>query len=241
MLEKIFGCSLITKLCSILLMEADFNATNKVIYGIRMLHNMRKFKLMPEEIFSKRNRLADDGTLSKGLFYKIVQQLRHPAGLALVDANKCYNRIAYSMVSMVFQSFSVPTSTIESILTTFQNMKFYLRTGYGDSNGCAGGIVDSSGDEGKTHGMCQGNGAAPAAWTVTTIPMIAAQQRKDYGVYVIAPISGQEGYLIGGLFGDDTNLFHLEMCENEIVFPAHPKLQDGIINWGKLLIATGSI
>ncbi len=35
MLEKIFGCSLITKLRSILLMEADFNATNKVIYGIR--------------------------------------------------------------------------------------------------------------------------------------------------------------------------------------------------------------
>jgi hypothetical protein len=40
MLEKIFGCSLVTKLCSILLMEADFNATNKVIYGIRMLHDM---------------------------------------------------------------------------------------------------------------------------------------------------------------------------------------------------------
>ena len=37
MLEKIFGCSLIAKLRSILLMEADSNATNKVIYGVRML------------------------------------------------------------------------------------------------------------------------------------------------------------------------------------------------------------
>ena len=55
MLEKVFGCLLITKLCSILLMEADFNATNKVIYGIRMLHNMRKYSLMPEEVYSKRN------------------------------------------------------------------------------------------------------------------------------------------------------------------------------------------
>ncbi len=73
MLEKIFGCSLITKLCSILLMEADFNATNKVIYGIRMLHNMRKYKLMPEEIYSEGNCLADDDTLSKVLFYNIVQ------------------------------------------------------------------------------------------------------------------------------------------------------------------------
>ena len=42
MLEKIYGCSLITKLQSILLMEVDFNATNKTIYGVRMLHNVRK-------------------------------------------------------------------------------------------------------------------------------------------------------------------------------------------------------
>ena len=33
MLEKMFDCALITKLQSILLMEADFNATNKIIYG----------------------------------------------------------------------------------------------------------------------------------------------------------------------------------------------------------------
>jgi hypothetical protein len=31
-LEKMFGCALITKLQSILLMEANFNATNKIIY-----------------------------------------------------------------------------------------------------------------------------------------------------------------------------------------------------------------
>ncbi len=72
MLEKIFGCSLITKLQSILLMETDFNVTNKAIYGVRMLANVRKYKLMPEEVYSKRNRLADDRTLSKVLFYDIV-------------------------------------------------------------------------------------------------------------------------------------------------------------------------
>jgi hypothetical protein len=91
MLEKIFGCSLITKLGLILLMEADFNSTNKVIYGIRMLTNVRKYKLMPEEVYSKWNRLANDGTLSKVLFYDIVQRLWRPAGLASVDADNCYN------------------------------------------------------------------------------------------------------------------------------------------------------
>jgi hypothetical protein len=69
--------------------------------------------------------------------------------------------------------------------------------------------------------------------------MIAAQCRKDYGAHLIALISSQQGHLIGGLFVDDVNLFHLEMHRNETVFQAHSKLQDCIINWKKLLIATG--
>jgi hypothetical protein len=104
-----------------------------------MLANVRKYKLMPEEVYSKRNRLADDGTLSKVLFYDIVRQLRRPAGLASVDTDNCYNRIAYPMASMVFQAFGVPTLAIESMLTTIQNMKFFLCTGYGNSEGYAGG------------------------------------------------------------------------------------------------------
>jgi hypothetical protein len=49
-------------------MEADCNATNNIIYVIHMLSNVHKYKLMPEEVFSKRNCLADDSTLSKLLF-----------------------------------------------------------------------------------------------------------------------------------------------------------------------------
>ncbi len=78
-------------------MEADFNATYKVMYDIQMLHNMHKYRLVPEEVYSKRNHLADDGTLSKVLFYNIVQHLWHPAGLALVNADNCYIRIAHPM------------------------------------------------------------------------------------------------------------------------------------------------
>ena len=54
-----------------------------------MLANVRKYKLMPEKMYSERNRLTDDGTLSKVLFYDIVEQLQRPAGLALVDADSC--------------------------------------------------------------------------------------------------------------------------------------------------------
>jgi hypothetical protein len=36
-----------------------------------MLSNARDFKQMPEEIFSEKNSMADDGTLCKTLFYDI--------------------------------------------------------------------------------------------------------------------------------------------------------------------------
>ena len=239
MLEKIFGCSLITKLRSILLMEADFNATNKIIYGIRMLNNVRKYKLMPEEVFSERNRLADDGTLSKVLFYDIVRACRRPAGLASVDADNCYDRIAHPMLSMILQAFGVPANAVKSMLSTIQDMKFFLRTGYGDSKSYVGGHGDAESDHPKTQGIMQGNGGGPACWTVETIPMLRAHKRKGHGAHLLAKISGEDGHIAGSLFVDDDDKIHLNMKVLESTEQAFEGLQNSIINWGKLLIATG--
>jgi hypothetical protein len=74
MLEKTFGVTLVTKLRAILLMEADFNATNKILYGVRMMGQARSYNLMPDEIYSEKNRMADDGTLAKTLFFDTVRQ-----------------------------------------------------------------------------------------------------------------------------------------------------------------------
>lgn len=45
-LEKKAGCRLLSKLRSILLMEGDFNDNNKVIYGVRMMDNVRWHGIM---------------------------------------------------------------------------------------------------------------------------------------------------------------------------------------------------
>jgi len=92
MLEKMFGVRLVSTLRAILLMEADFNTMNKEVYGVWMLDNARRYKLIPEEIFSEQNRTADDGGLAKTLFYDIACQTRTPAAIASVDASNCYDR-----------------------------------------------------------------------------------------------------------------------------------------------------
>ena len=73
MLEKKLGCTLVEKLRAILLMEADFNFKNKLIYGCRMLDGTRKYMFGPEEIYSEHGKTADDGSLSMTLFYDIVR------------------------------------------------------------------------------------------------------------------------------------------------------------------------
>ena len=99
---------MITKLQSKMLMEADFSATNKAIYDMHMLVNVRKYKLMPEEVYSEKNCLAEDGTLSKVLFDNIAQQLRRPPGLASVDADNCCNCIAHPTVCLTSTGNPVP-------------------------------------------------------------------------------------------------------------------------------------
>ena len=68
-----------------------------------MLDNVRKYNLMPEEIFSERNRMADDRNLAKVLFYDIDRQLRVSAGISSVDAANFCDSIAHAIAYLVFQ------------------------------------------------------------------------------------------------------------------------------------------
>ena len=234
MLQKLFGCSLITKLRAILLMEADLNASTKTVFGIRMLDKAREANLMPEEVFSERNKMADDGTLAKVLTYDIIRQTRRSAGLASVDADNCYDRIAHAIASLVFQAFGVPLSASEAMLTTIQEMKFFLRTGFGDSTDFASSTLSI-----KTQGLCQGNGASPAGWAVVSICIISAHKKKGHGAHFTCPITKLKSHIAGIIYVDDTDLIHFRMDENQDKEEAFFHLQEAITNWGKLLLATG--
>jgi hypothetical protein len=128
--REVFGVCLVLKLCAILLMEEDFNTMNKEEYGTRMLEEARKYKLEPEEKFSKKNRMANNRGLAKTLFYNIVRQLRVPSAIALVDASNCYDCIAHAMALLIFQSFGVEDMAVTAMLKTKQDMIFFLRTAY---------------------------------------------------------------------------------------------------------------
>jgi hypothetical protein len=236
MLEKTLGVTLVNKLRAILLMEGDFNAANKMVYGVGMLKNIRDHNLMPEEIFSERNRIADDGTLCKTLFYDIMQQAHVPAAIASVDASNCYDRIAHAMASLVFQAFGVPTTVIETMLGAIENMKFFLRTGFGNSTSFAGGGISI-----KTQGLRQGNGALPAGWAVISICILQAHRREGHGAKFLCPITNLKQHLSAILYVDNTDILHIDLTKDESTDEVHTAIQRSVNSWGNLLIATGGV
>ncbi len=152
-----------------------------------------------------------------------------------MDADDCYDKIAHPIASLVLQSLGVPKAAVILLLSTIQDMKFFFHMGFGDSK-----VYASSTDGKKTQGLCQGNGAAPTGWTVTSITMIQANKRKGHGVHLLCPITKTPLHLAGTLFIDDTDLEHLNMNKSETIKEVHEALPDSIHNWGWVLIATGN-
>ena len=107
------------------------------------------------------------------LFQDVVRQTRLTAELASVDAANCYDSIAHAIASLVFQAYGVPKEVLQSMLSTTEEMKYYLRTEYGDSKNYRGQKISV-----KFQGLCQGNGAAPAGWAVISITILNAHKKK---------------------------------------------------------------
>ena len=138
------------------------------------------------------------------------------------------------MASLVFQAFGVPTTAIKTMLGAIKNMKFFLRTGFGDSTSFAGGGISI-----KTQGLCQGNGASPAGWAVISICILQAHRRKGHGAKFLCPITKLKQHLSAILYIDDTDTLHINLTKDETIKKVHTAIQGSVDSWGNLLIATG--
>ena len=48
---------------------------------------------MPDKFFSEKNYTAEEGSLTKILFYDVVRQSCFSAGVSSVDADNCYDQV----------------------------------------------------------------------------------------------------------------------------------------------------
>ena len=153
------------------------------------------------------------------LFLDTVRQTRLSAGLASVDAANCYDSVAHAIASLVFQAFGVPEEAVQSMLSTIEEMKYFLQTAYGDSKNFRGHKISV-----KSQGLCQGNGAAPAGWAVISITILSAHKKTGHGGHFVCPILRRTGHLAAVLFVDNNDLVHIDMGQDQTVLEAHGDL-----------------
>ena len=185
-------------------MEADFNFHNKLIFGSRMLDTARANGLIPAEQYSEKQSTADDGSFDKVLQGDISRQRRLPMSIISADAANCYDRVHHALMALLFLCIGVQVGSIAAMLSSIQLMKFFLRTGWGESSRYIGGDILKI-----LHGLCQGNGAAPAAWLVLSSLLVAVYKSLGFGAKMESPITRVMLDIMGVLYVDDMDLFIL--------------------------------
>ena len=67
--------------------------------------------------------------------------MRGVAAIASVDASNCYDQVVHAIASHIFQSFGVKDRTCQAMLEYIQEMIFFLRTAFGDSEEFSGSPI----------------------------------------------------------------------------------------------------
>ena len=155
MLEKVAGNINVQKLRAILLLEADFNALNKIVFNNRLIPKLEEVDAIPVEIIGgRRAQVATHLTLSKKLIADMSNVRKVP-------------RVAHPFSSLCAQYFRLTLSHLVVLFRVIQSMKMFLRTSHGLSQHA------HAGENGRPfQGVVQGSGAAPALWMIISNTII---------------------------------------------------------------------
>ena len=234
LLEKVAGVSLVSKLRSIQLYEADYNWFNKLIFNDQALAALHDTGLMPEEHFSQKQSLAEDACFDKVLTLDLSRQSRLPMALVSIDAAQCYDRVNHLMMSLVWLALGVQRSAISIILKCLQDMKIFTRTGFGDSTKFFGGPDQLI----PFCGLGQGSKAAPASWLQLSTMIINAYKQQGHGAIFVDPVNKLTSRSIGCVYVDDTDIYtagpHLKSVDQVI-----RETCKAVPCWSRCLSATG--
>ena len=115
----------------------------------------------------------------------ISTQSRIPLALISVDAAQCYDRVNHVMLALLWTALLKNLIVVKVILECLQNIKFYQRSGYGDSADCYGGPEQPV----KWMGLGQGSRGASQGWVQNSSTKINVLKKCGYGAELAHPIT----------------------------------------------------
>ena len=202
MIEKIKGVIKVDKLRAILLMEADFNFINKLMFGNRLIKQCTKYNRFPKELFGGlANKSAQEVGVNRRLVLDLFRLKRRNGAVTGVDATQCYDRTVHSLAILLSRNEGAPINPLICMFGAIQGMNYFLRTTFGDSK-----RSDVGRQKIPFQGSCQGNGASPVMWLMISMYLVLLAREEKHITTFSSAYSGLTIMLIDFLFVDDTNL-----------------------------------
>jgi len=170
-------------------MAGDLNAAMKIFIGAQMIANALHLHLIPAKCYgSCPGCTAMQMSLTCTLTTDITKQSWATLAVASVDFCTCYDSVAHPPLSIACQHLGMACSVLETIFSTIQNTRIFLCMAHGNSSIFYGNPPT----EGLPfQGVCQGNGAGPALWLATSIPMIEMLCHQSHVSSLQCPVSQQ--------------------------------------------------
>jgi hypothetical protein len=202
LLGKILGNVFVHKLHEICLLEVDFNWWSKMIFAKRMMQQAGWDGAILQECIAKKHSTCNNTVLAKQFFCDSLRSLHHPAGMGECNFGNCYDRAAHPPMSIALQSWGIPKSAIQVLLTSMQTMQYVVKTGFRESASSYGGTSLN-----LYSGLGQGSGASPPAF-MGSLLIENAYCRMGHGARIRSSYVSRLFFLAAIMYVDDTDLLH---------------------------------
>jgi hypothetical protein len=167
------------------------------------MDSLTKNDYLPEELFSQKGCTAEDAKFDKTLMADLSRQARHPMTVVSADAAYCYDRVNHIIMSLVWLVLTGNMPAIVATLICLQTMKFFQRTGFGDSKTIFGGPRH----EPYMMGLGQGNCAAPPSWMQLSAVLVNVYKQLSLGTDLHDPITDERIHSMGAMYVDNLDLY----------------------------------
>ncbi len=169
-----------------------------------MIGSALERNLIPGECFSKKGSNCINAIMTKIFICNKSKIHHHDACIAGNDFGDCYDWAAHPIAAISLRSVEVPQPAINILLETIETMRFYLRTGFGESK-----ISYGSTHEEWLAGYGQGNAVAGPGFTAMSLLIVNAYLCDGFGAQIYSSNYKQLLLLAAVMYVDDTDLINL--------------------------------
>jgi hypothetical protein len=239
-IPKAAGNMLLNKLRTITLFEPDFNWTQGLVIGRRMIKSAEISDGLHDNQWGTRPGRHALGAVSlKVMSYEIARLTRTPLGSFDMDAASCFDRIIINFAMLLCRRQGVPANTCLMAALVLLQADYFVKTAHGISPNSYSSTASH-----RTHGPGQGSRIGPALWVLISCLMFKAMDSLCHGAEFCDPTQAFSHQRTGDGFVDDVaNIFNFGLAAMITAKYSEQMIAQGMQaeaqTWERLLNSTG--